>query len=122
MHEVLTGFTGKEYAYEYPSDAAVLSLSIYEDMKFMPLHDNKDMINEEIESWIKEEGKTILDSLNAIYKSDTCVIDLESPADTVICQCGHQCVNYKNISTITKCPLCRAPVVTFIKVSDFIAV
>ena len=64
---------------------------------------------------MKNEGKALIESLNAVYKSETCVIDLESDADTVICTCGHQCVNHANVGDLRKCPMCRSSITAFVR-------
>lgn len=117
---VLSGVTGKDYAYDYPSSPAVLCLSIYPEMKFLPLEDVEQSIIEEIKEWKTNQGRVLIDALTMVYKSDVCVVDLESPADTVIIQCGHQCLNSKNVHTIRKCPLCRSPAVSFIRADGLI--
>ena len=117
---VLTGATGKDYAYDYPSSPAVLCLSIYPEMKFLPLEDAEQSIIEEIKEWKTTQGKILIEALTMVYKSDVCVVDMESPADTVIIQCGHQCLNSKNVHTIRKCPLCRSPAVSFIRADGLI--
>lgn len=62
-------------------------------------------------------GRPIL-SIARVFKSDVCIIDLESPADTVIAQCGHQCVNSKNTLNLKTCPMCRASIVAFILATE----
>jgi uncharacterized membrane protein YgcG len=118
--EVRTGFTGKEYAYESPSAPAVVCLSLYPEMTFLPLDDLDALLAAEIEEWVNNQGKALIEALAAIYKSETCVIDLESPADTVIIQCGHQCLNHKNTQDLKKCPMCRGSVSAFIRADGLV--
>lgn len=117
---IQVGVTGKEYAYEYPSAPAVVCLSLYPEMKFLPLEDLEAQLAAEIEEWVSNQGKALIEALTAIYKSDTCVIDLESPADTVIIQCGHQCLNHKNAKDLKKCPMCRGSVASFIRADGLV--
>ena len=73
------------------------------------------MLEAEMKEWIGNEGKMLIESLNVVYKEEMCVIDLESEADTIVCTCGHQCINHANISNdITRCPLCRSPITAFV--------
>lgn len=113
---VSSGYTGNEYAYEHASEPTVLCMSIWEDMKFLPLLDTVEkMLEAEMKEWIGNEGKMMIESLNVIFKEEKCVIDLESEADTIVCTCGHQCINHANISNdITRCPLCRSPITAFV--------
>ena len=59
-------------------------MSIWEGMKFLGLSNIEDDLAEEVQEWVKNDGKALIESLNAIFKSDTCVVDLESEADTII--------------------------------------
>jgi hypothetical protein len=113
--EVSSQVTGHDYAYEYSSEPTVLCLSIWEGMKFLGLSDVEKELEEEVQEWIKNEGKKLIESLNAVYKSEICVIDLESDADTVICTCGHQCVNHANVGNLRKCPMCRSSITAFVR-------
>jgi hypothetical protein len=118
--EVRSGFTGEEYAYEHPSTPTVLCLSLYPEMKFYPLPDLDEAVGAELKEWMENEGKELLAALTAIYKADTCVIDLESPADTVVIQCGHQCLNHANVGDLRKCPMCRNPITALVKADGIV--
>jgi hypothetical protein len=118
--EVRSGFTGQEYAYEHPSAPTVLCLSLYPEMKFYPLPDLDEAVGSELKEWMENEGKELLAALVAIYKADTCVIDLESPADTVVIQCGHQCLNHANVGNLRKCPMCRTPITALVKADGIV--
>jgi len=109
--------TGHDYAYEHSSEPAVLCLSIWTVMKFLPLPDLQKVLDEEVEELKQNEGKALIEALNAVFKTDTCVIDLESEADTIVCTCGHQCLNHSNIqsSCLRKCPVCRSPITAFFR-------
>lgn len=118
---VRSGFTGHDYAYEHCSEPTVLCMSIWEGMKFLALSDITKELEEEVQEWVKNEGKALIESLNAVFKSETCVIDLESEADTIICTCGHQCINHANISNgLRRCPMCRSPIVAFVKANGIL--
>jgi len=117
---VRSGFTGLAYAYEHPSEPTVLCLSLFPDLKFLPLPDVTAEIDEEIKEWIENEGKALIEALTRIYKSDVCCIDLESECDTVICQCGHQCINRANTQGLAKCPLCRGNISAMVLASGLI--
>lgn len=114
--------TGHGYAYECTSEPAVLCMSIWEDMKFLPLLDTiEKMLDEEVKELIENEGKALVKSLDVIFKEDKCVIDLESEADTIVCTCGHQCINHANISSdLRRCPLCRSPVTAFVRADGIV--
>ena len=108
--EVRSGYTGQEYAYEHCSEPTVLCLSICPELVFFPLPDLKAEVEAEVNDWEENEGKRLLDALERVFKSEHCVIDLESEPDTVILQCGHQCINHTNTAGLpkpVKCPLCR---------------
>jgi ubiquitin len=113
---VVTYFTGHDYAYDCCSEPTVLCLSIWIDMHFLPLSNIEQEIIAEIDEWIQQEGRRkLISSLNAVYKSDVCVIDLESEADTIICTCGHQCINHANTNDLRNCPLCRSSISGFVR-------
>ena len=77
--------------YEDASEPTVLCISIWTDLKFLPLVNTiKKMLEVEVEEWNDNKGKALIKSLNAIFKEDKCVLDLESEADTIVCTCGHQ--------------------------------
>jgi hypothetical protein len=114
--DVMSSYTGHDYAYEYASEPTVVCLSIWEGMKFLPLTDTIEKeLEAEIKEWVDNEGKALIESLNAVFKSETCVIDLESEADTIVCTCGHQCIHHSNIGNLRKCPLCRGPITAFVR-------
>eukprot|EP00579_Thalassiosira_antarctica_P021002 CAMPEP_0201961736 /NCGR_PEP_ID=MMETSP0904-20121228/8112_1 /ASSEMBLY_ACC=CAM_ASM_000553 /TAXON_ID=420261 /ORGANISM="Thalassiosira antarctica, Strain CCMP982" /LENGTH=434 /DNA_ID=CAMNT_0048507981 /DNA_START=78 /DNA_END=1382 /DNA_ORIENTATION=+ len=119
---VCSGYTGHEYAYEYASEPTVLCMSIWTDLKFLPLVNTiEKMLEAEVEEWMDNEGKALIESLNAIFKEDKRVLDLESEADTIICACGHQCINHKNVSSnLRRCPLCRSPVTAFVRADGIV--
>mmetsp|Transcript_2615 Transcript_2615/g.5622 ORF Transcript_2615/g.5622 Transcript_2615/m.5622 type:complete len:649 (-) Transcript_2615:173-2119(-) len=113
--------TGHDYAYEHTSEPAVLCMSIWEGMKFLPLADTiEKQLAAEVEEWAENEGKALVESLNAVFKSDTCVIDLESEADTILCACGHQCVHHSNVGKLRLCPMCRSPVIAFVRADGIV--
>ena len=119
---VSSGYTGHEYAYEHASEPTVLCMSIWEDMKFLPILDTVEkMLEAEMKEWVENEGKVLIESLNAVFKETRCVIDLESEADTIICTCGHQCINHANISNdLRRCPLCRSPITAFVRADGIV--
>jgi hypothetical protein len=118
---VHSSYTGHDYAYDLSSEPTVLCMSIWEGMKFLPLVDIEAELAKEVQDLVENEGKALIESLNAVFTSDMCVVDLESEADTIICTCGHQCVNHANVENLRKCPLCRSPISAFVR-SDGIVV
>lgn len=112
--DVRVGFTGVGYRYDLASAPTTLCMSIYEGMKFRPLPDIATLAAQDIKDWVENQGKTLMMALPAIYKSDKCVVDLESEADVVIIQCGHECLNHKNTAGIIKCPLCRREIMCMV--------
>ena len=118
VHEQVAS-TNRMFDVSKSSEPAVLSMSIWEDMKFLPLPDIKHQLQAVAHDWIKNENKALVESLNGVFKSDTCVIDLESEADTIICSCGHQCIHHSNMSVaLVACPMCRAPISAFLRAED----
>ena len=117
---VQSSYTGHDYAYEHCSEPTVLCMSIWEDMKFLGLTNIEEELAEEVEEWVKNEGKALIESLNAIFKADTCVVDLESEADTIVCTCGHQCLNHANVGNLRKCPMCRLPITAFVRADGIV--
>ena len=116
---VPTSTTNRKFDASKSSEPAVLSMSIWEDMKFLPLPDIQQELQVVADDWSKNENKALIESLNQVFKSDTCVIDLESEADTIICSCGHQCIHYSNVSAkLVACPMCRAPITAFVRAKD----
>jgi len=113
--EVRSGFTGKEYAYEAASAPVTLGLSICPGLQFLPLPDVSALLQAELEEWMKNQGQALIAALRQVFKSENCVVDLEHPPDTIILQCGHQCLHSSNVRGITKCPLCREPVMAFLR-------
>jgi hypothetical protein len=120
QQEVVSGVTGLDYAYEHPSEPTVICLSLHPSLKFYPLPDITAIIEEEFKEWLENEGKALIAALTAVYKSDTCCIDLDSPADTIICQCGHQCVNHNNVEGLTKCPMCRGTIAALVRADGLV--
>jgi hypothetical protein len=108
---------GHDYAYEHSSEPTVLCMSIWEDMKFLALSNSvEDELAAEVKEWLENEGRALIASLNAIFKTEICVIDQESEADTIVCTCGHQCLNHANVrNELRKCPICRSPITAFVR-------
>jgi hypothetical protein len=117
---VYTYFTGRDYAYNWCSEPTVLCLSIWKDMRFLPLSNIEKEIIDEMDEWVRHEEKKLIESLNAVYKSNVCVIDLESEADTIICPCGHQCINHTNAKDLRNCPLCRSSISGFVRANGLL--
>ena len=116
--KVATRSTGLEYAYEHQSSPTMLSVSIYPELVFSDLPAKKDMqeiCRVEMKNWLDNQNELLIKSLDRVYRSETCVIDLESPADTIIVQCGHQCIHHSNIGNLKNCPVCRNPVTSFVR-------
>jgi len=118
---VHSGATGCDYDYDYenPSEPTVLCLSIWPDMKFLPLANNiEKALLDQVQFFVENPNvhhHLMREEILEVYKTDYCVIDLESEADTVICSCGHQCLHHANISaSLLECPLCRSPITAFI--------
>lgn len=112
-----------KFSEDHRSEPAILCLSLWRGMEFLPLPDIEGMLQAETEQWIKNEGKALIESLNAVYKTDTCVVDLESEADTIVCTCGHQCLHHSNVvanSNLNACPLCRAPITAFVRADGLV--
>ena len=118
--EVFSQETGHDYAYEHCSEPTVLCMSIWTEMKFLPLVAVEEELEAEVKEWVENEGKSLIESLNAIYKAETCVIDLESEADTIVCCCGHQCLNHANVANLQRCPLCRSPITAFVRADGIV--
>jgi hypothetical protein len=115
--EVHSSASSIEYAYEHPSAPTVLCMSLCKDLKLLSV--DRSAIQKAAEAHlaacVESDGKATLQSLHKIYLSDACCIDIESEADTTICQCGHQCINSKNVGDIQLCPMCRGVVDAFIR-------
>jgi hypothetical protein len=118
---VRSGCTGKDYDYDKCSEPTVLCMSIWEDMSFSPLPDVTSELKKIVEDTMGHGGKRLIESLNAVYKTESCVIDLESVADTIICSCGHQCINSANVhQELRLCPLCRSPITAFVRADGIV--
>ena len=116
---VSTSTSTHKFDKDKSSEPAVLSMSIWEDMKFLPLPDIEHELQTMTDDWIKNEHSALIESLNGVFKSDTCVIDLESKPDTIICSCGHQCIHHSNVTAeLVVCPMCRSPITAFVRVED----
>ncbi len=106
--------TNTVYDFDHTSEPTVLCLGIYPEMSLRPC-DRVQALEDTIRDAVENGNKVMLASLARIYDNYTeCVIDLESPADTVIIQCGHKCINHANTGGIKKCPICRGHVIAFV--------
>ena len=123
--DVTIGCTNVTYAWDNHSDETVLCLSIWRDMMFYPLPD-RSIVESDIAATLVDyqeyEAKKLRDSLKKVYKSDTCVVDLTSPADVILLRCGHQCVNRANVGKMiersNRCPMCREHITATILVDQ----
>lgn len=103
--------TGLQYEYEYPSAPCVVGLSMSETIKFTELPSDdilQTLASEQFDLLQKEVKEKLLEELKKVYKSEECCICMEVNPDTVIYQCGHQCLhNECMVTDLHKCPLCR---------------
>ncbi len=114
------GYTGVDYDFEQPSVPCILGLSICENVAFYS-SPNKDWIMASafpiIDDYIANNAKIYVDKLKKVYKEENCCICLEEEPDTVIYQCGHQCLHKSCMSeNVDSCPLCRGHITAQIKV------
>lgn len=119
--DVRGSVTNLEYDYESASPVTILSLSLYPSLQLFPELSKDDMVimcRADMKEWKECEMSEILKTIK-VFKSDCCVIDQESPADTVIVQCGHQCLNQANVGNLKTCPICRGHITSLIMVDDF---
>jgi len=100
--------------YEVSAAPCKITMSLWEDM-WLREPNFKELFAAEIDDLVKNQGQNLLKALKQIFKSSECVIDLESPADTVLLQCGHQCINHANAKGLDKCPLCRSHITAMVK-------
>lgn len=116
------GVTDEEYAYDVASAPAILRLSIWREMQLKPFNvtDYADYLTEWRQHLGRAQDQQLAASVSHVFKSDHCCIDLESPADTVIVRCGHQCIHHTHATPQLKaCPLCRSPVTGFLSAQLF---
>lgn len=114
------------FDYSKTSNVIKFRMSIWSEMKLIPLDKNAFItsLKEEIEKQLKLDKTIWLDKTPQIFESDTCLIDLDSKPDVVICTCGHKCFNSKNITPDiaekfkNKCPLCRQPLLALINLDE----
>jgi hypothetical protein len=107
--------TGNEYAYDHASDTTVLSLSICPGIELNQVSDLDALAKAGLKEALGAADARLLNGLKAVFKEEFCVIDLESPADTIIAQCGHQCVNHSNTKGLKECPVCRGHITALIR-------
>lgn len=113
----------REFKPELASSPSVLSLSILPFDFKIQRHDanqSEKELNELFDEFLKSSGKNMIDKLNQIYFSETCVIDLTQKPDTVVIQCGHACFHHSNVnkSAMKTCPLCRKPILALVRMDN----
>ncbi len=104
-----------QFDVENHSKPTVLSMSIWKGMKFLKFSSIVVQIAESILALVKYEGKSLIRSSNAILKAERCVIDESFKADTVVCTCGHQCLNHAKTTNLYCCLVCSSPVTAFVR-------
>jgi len=114
------GQTTADYDFSRPSAHCCLGLSISDQVAFYP-PPSKDWIvaktDQTISDYIANNAKTYIDRLKQVYKEENCCICLEVSPDTVIYQCGHQCLHNTCLTEkVDSCPLCRGHISAKIKV------
>jgi hypothetical protein len=105
---------------ENASEPVVLSMSIWKDMNFVAVGSIDVQIAEAVLAVIKNEGMALIRSSRTIVRADSCVIDGKSQVDTIVCTCGHQCLNHKNVINLYQCPICHSPVTAFVRTDGLI--
>jgi hypothetical protein len=118
-HQVSSGHT-IEFDCEHHSEPAVLSMSIWKGMKFQVVSNVELQIAESVLTLVKNEGKALIRSSNEIVKAECCIMDGKSKVDTIVCTCGHQCLNHKNVADVYRCPICSSPVTAFVQIDGLI--
>lgn len=71
----------------------------------------------DLESALKEAG-SVAGAITKVYESAEDVILGESKPDCVFFSCGHKITTMELAASITKCPLCRAPIYARIPASE----
>jgi len=88
---------------------------VYGKIWSLPLLDIEKELSSQVQNLSDDPNVFSITWTSKVYKTDYCVIDLESKADTVICSCGHQCINHANVSaSLCHCPLCQSSKMAFI--------
>jgi hypothetical protein len=118
-HQVSSGHR-IEFDCEHHSEPAVLSMSIWKGMKFQVVSNVELQIAESVLTLVKNEGKALIRSSNEIVKAECCIMDGKSKVDTIVCTCGHQCLNHKNVADVYRCPICSSPVTAFVQIDGLI--
>lgn len=110
--------TNITYNYEVTSKHCVLGLSINENIEFINTpNDFLNDLNIEAEKLIIKINEKKYDEFlkGKIFKSDDCVICLESDIDCVLYSCAHKCGHYTCLETLNKCPVCRESIIAKLK-------
>lgn len=99
------------FAYHLPAENVVLGLSVQEKIEFYPELEQdviKEVAQNEVKEYLDKEKESMLNRIDIVYESTTCMICMESDPDQVLYSCGHQCMHAKcEDFKIQKCPLCR---------------
>ncbi len=65
------------------------------------------MLKTLVENMDKQNLKSLF-QIEEVFDSDQCMICLCADPDSVIMQCGHQCLHFDcNDNNLVRCPLCR---------------
>lgn len=94
---------------ELSSAPLIIGISLWRSMKVNKVPDILVWLKEQVDEAVQNEGKVLAKQIKQVFKSEFCVVlaDEETPADSVIIQCGHACVHHSVVSKLDKCPLCR---------------
>ena len=116
------------FDYEHKSSPTVVCFSIAPDLQLFP-QTQEQLMNQakaELDEFVKTQGRVFLDRLNAVYKADQCVIDLDGEPDTVLCNCGHLCIKHVHVDALLKtgfgpkCPVCREAIVAMVRTNGIV--
>ncbi len=101
--------TGHEYNFE---GAATVSRMTFSILDVPQVGEDVDPVYLAglINKYVEAKNGRIAQDIQQVYDYPTCVVDLTSPADTVLCMCGHKCVSKAAAVQLKKCPICRAPI------------
>jgi hypothetical protein len=113
-----TASTDKLYDPERRSVPCILTLSVAEHLQFTKetetiTAEDQNEAKQILASYVKQEQLKLLERTKQ-FVSDTCAIcqDGTETPNVVFFACGHQCLHKScdDISKITRCCLCRAPI------------
>mmetsp|Transcript_63242 Transcript_63242/g.137564 ORF Transcript_63242/g.137564 Transcript_63242/m.137564 type:complete len:529 (-) Transcript_63242:28-1614(-) len=115
----------EKFDFDRRGASATLSLAVQDELQLCEdttaeVEADEQHLRQRLENLVETRTEELLGDVqgSAVFATAECVVcmDVSPPPDTVLYQCGHQCVHLRCVqgARLRRCPLCRSPIVALL--------